>query len=71
MGYYIVENEHASNYRNLVLESQSHADAVAEALEEATGYPWYVTPLVFANELGGIDKIINEDIDPKWTKRKK
>ena len=71
MGYYIVENQHATNYKNLVLESQTDADAVAEALEEATGYPWYVTPLVFSNELGGLDKIINEDIDPKWTKRKK
>jgi|SaaInl74LU_5_DNA_1037368.scaffolds.fasta_scaffold21835_3 hypothetical protein len=67
MGYYIVENEHATNYRNLVLEGLTYAEAVADALEEATGYPWYVTPLVTTNELGGIDKVI-EEINPKWTK---
>ena len=32
MGYYIVENEHATNYRNLVLDGLDHAEAVAEAL---------------------------------------
>jgi hypothetical protein len=68
MGYYIIENEEARNYDNLVLESLTHAEAVAEALEEATGYTWYVTPLVFANERGGIDKVI-EEIDPKWGKK--
>lgn len=61
MGYYTIENEEGQTYKNLLFETESSAEEVAEALmEKFTNQHYWVTPLTPVGYCGGVSGVIND-----------